>query len=623
MIGKNPNTLKTSIRILQAVVLIGFSVMLVRIFQLQIIDYEEYSPLSVQNSLRLEMVHPARGLILDRNGTIMVDNQPIYSITITPANFEMDNVSTLAKFLQMEEEVVRQKIMEAQQYSWHRTSRLFTEVPFNVFSAVQENLWQLPGIGHQIESKRNYPLNLKASHVMGYLREASREEYDQSDRIRLGDKIGKNGIEMVYEDFLRGELGNAYLRVNAFGQSLGSYNDGELNIPPVKGADIKTTLDAPLQELAERLMEGKSGGVVALDPQTGAILALVSSPQYEIEKLAGRTDMKYWQSINTDEMTPLFNRAISSREPPGSTFKPFMALVGLHMGIITPSTTIYNSGAYYRGRAYGDTAEPGEYDLERAIAFSSNTYFYWMMDQIASSGRLNEWSELIKDFGIGPKNQVDLPFEATGIVPDSTYMNRNFGPRNWGIGDLISLGIGQGMISASPLQMAVSVSSIANGGYRVQPHIVSEILYPDGEISYTNPEREQIEWIRNDYLNVVRRGMRGSVTVGSGRFYANLQDIEVLGKTGTAQNPRGRNHGWFIAYAPADDPKIALAVLTENSGYGSISAAPVASLLIEQYLTGEIDRQYVLNYVLNFVPRDDDDVPAISEETVDEVPVND
>lgn len=607
MRGRNPNNLKTSIRILQAVVLIGCTVMLGRIFQLQIIDYEEYSPLSMQNSLRLEMVHPARGLILDRNGTIMVDNQPIYSITITPANFEMDKIPALSGILEMDEETVRERVLEAQQYSWHRTSRLFTEVPFEVFSAVQENLWQLPGIGHQIESKRNYPLNLKASHLLGYLREASQEEYEESEHLRLGDKIGKSGIEMVYEDFLRGELGSDYVRVNAYGQSLGSYNEGELDVSPVKGANLITTIDAPLQDLAERMMEGKSGGAIAMDPNTGGILAMVSAPQYDASKLAGRTDQDYWESINTDPMTPLFNRAISSREPPGSTFKPFMAMAGLHMGIITPQTTIYNSGAYFRGRAYGDTAEPGDYDLVNAISYSSNTYFFWMMDQIATNGRLNEWADLIRDFGIGPRNNVDLPFEASGIIPDSTYMNRNFGERRWGIGDLISLGIGQGMVSASPLQMAVAVSSIANGGYRVQPHVVSEIRYPDGRTSTTEPQLERIEWVRPQYLDVIRRGMRGAVTEGSGRFYANLEDIEVLGKTGTAQNPRGRNHGWFIALAPADDPQIAVAVLTENSGYGSISAAPVASLLIEQYLKGEINREYVLNYVLNFVPRDEDD----------------
>lgn len=603
--GRNPNNLKTSIRILQAIILIGVLVMLVRIFQLQIVDYEKYSPLSMQNSIRLEVVNPARGLILDRNGTILVDNQPIYSVTITPANFNMAKISRLADILKMDEEVVLNRIREAQQYSWHRTSRLFTEVPFEVFSDIQENAWQLPGIGHKVESKRNYPLDLKASHIMGYLREASREEYLRSSHIRLGDRIGKSGLEMVYEDFLRGELGSSYLKVNAYGQNLGSFNDGELNISPSKGADLITTLDAEVQILAEKLMEGKTGGLVALDPKTGAIISMVSAPQYDIERLAGRMDMQYWQSINTDTKTPLFNRAISTRQPPGSTFKPFMGLVGLHLGLVTTETEIYNSGAYIRGRAYRDLADPGDYNLERALAYSSNTYFLWMMDRIATRSLLNQWSSLIQDFGIGPRNNIDLPFETAGIVPDSTYMNRNFGVRKWGVGDLMSLGIGQGMVSASPLQMAVATASLANGGYRVHPHLVSQIRHTNGDVDQTNPEeKKKIEWIREENLDAVKRGMKASMQIGGTNYFAYIPDIEIHGKTGTAQNPHGLNHGWFIAYAPADDPQIAIAVLMENSGFGSVSASPIASLLIEQYLTGKTTRPHIMNHVLNFSPED-------------------
>lgn len=606
--NRHATQLKTSIRILKGIILIGFSVMLGRIFQLQILDHEKYTPLSMQNSIRMEMVQPARGLILDRNEQILVENQPIYSITITPANFDMANLGKLAEYLQMDEQSLLERVTRAQQYSWHRTSRLVTEVPFEVFSAIQENIWQLPGIGQQVESKRHYPADLRASHIMGYLREASLEDYRRDSRLRMGDRIGKSGLEMVYEEYLRGELGSEYIRVNAYGQALGSYNNGALNVAPVKGSDLVTTLDIDLQRLTEQLMEGKTGGVVAMDPQTGAILSLVSAPQYEVERLAGRMDADYWQSINTDIRRPLFNRAISTRQPPGSTFKPFMGLLGLHLGLVTPDTEIYNTGAYIRGRAYRDLADPGDYNLEKAITHSSNTYFLWMMDQMASNSQLNEWSSLIRDFGMGPRNYVDLPFEREGIIPDSTYMNQNFGTRNWGIGDLMSMGIGQGMVSVSPLQMAVATSSLANGGYRVQPYLVHATRNSDGELSYTNPTREKIGWVRDEYLEAVQKGMRGAVQTGSGRFYANVPGIEVHGKTGTAQNPHGRNHGWFIAYAPAEDPQIAIAVLTENSGYGSISAAPIAGLMIEQYLNGEIQRQHVLDYVLNFQPRDTEQV---------------
>jgi penicillin-binding protein 2 len=612
--------IKSTARILQVVILLVWLVMFGRLIQLQIIDYEKYAPMSRENFVRQDFVNPARGLILDRNGINIVENEPIYSITVNPVNFNMANVPLLADLLHTNEEDVLRRIRDAQQYSWFRTSRLYTEVSFDVFSNIQENIWQLPGIGHQIESKRHYPLPLSASHTLGYLREASREEYLSSDRIRLGDKIGKSGIEMVYEEYLRGELGAEYNRVNAFGQTLGHYNNKEFNVTPVKGLDIITTLDADLQILSEKLMEGKKGGIVAMDPNTGEILSMVSAPQYDLSRLAGRLDSEYWRSINMNEETPLFNRAISSRQPPGSTFKPFMGLIGLHLGLITKDTKIYNSGAYFRGRAYRDLAEPGEYDLKEAIGKSSNTFFFWMMDQIASRRYFNQWSRLTKDFGMGRRNYIDLPFETAGIIPDSTYMNTNFGERRWGIGDLMSLGVGQGMVSVSPLQMAVATSVIANGGYRVQPHTVRGIIEADGTISYTEPNRERLDWIRNDHLELVQQGMRGVVISGSGRWYSDLGDIAVAGKTGTSQNPHGRNHGWYIAYAPFDDPQIAVAVLVENAGFGSISATPIASLVIEQYLRGEIERQHVYNYVLNFRPREDPPAEIeTGESDVDEV----
>ena len=610
----NSNQVKTSIRVLQGIILFGFIVMIVRVFQLQIIDYETYSPISMQNSLRMEVLQPARGLILDRNGTILVENQPIYSITITPSKFQMDKLPLLSKILQIDEEIVQERIRAAQAYSWQRTSRLFTEVPFEVFSAIQENAWQLPGISHQLESKRHYPTAVQAPHIFGYLREASPEEYRADERIRLGDRIGKSGLERSYENFLRGEIGTEYVRVNAFGQSLGTYEGAGLNVTPIRGADLITSIDAETQALAEKIMAGKRGGLVAMDPQTGGVIAMVSAPQYDLSKLAGRMDADYWRSLNTDPNTPLYNRAISSRQPPGSTFKPFMGLVGIEMGLVTPQTQIYNPGFYLRGRRYNDLADPGYYDLELAIAKSSNTYFFWIMDRIASRGRLNEWAELINDFGIGPLNNIDLPAERSGIIPDSTYMNRTFGERRWGIGDLMSLGIGQGMVSASPLQMAVATSTLANGGYKVQPHVVSGIRNGDGSIDYTQPVLEKISWVRDEDVETLKKGMFRVITEGGARWRSLIPGIDMAGKTGTSQNPHGENHGWFIAYAPMDNPQIAIAVLTENTGFGSQSAAPIASLIIEQYLTGEVNRQHVLDYVLYDFPGQ---LISITQETDD------
>lgn len=589
-------------------------IILGRLFQLQIIEYDEYSPQSRENALRQEVVNPARGLIYDRNGNLLVDNEPIYSITITPATYDTTKTSLLADLLNLPVSELQKRIDKARQYSWHRSSKIFTELDFETFSLIEENIWKLSGVGHQIESKRHYPIDsLKASHVLGYLREVTEAQYRETDMYNLGDKAGKSGLEQFYNNQLWGEKGVEYTVVNAMGQSLGSYQNGASDEAPVKGHNLHTSLDADLQLLAEDLMEGKRGAVVAIDPHDGGILSMVSTPQYDIRKLAGRIDQDYWQSVNTNPDNPLFNRAVLSRQPPGSTFKPLMALIGLELGIITPQTTVYNPGYYLRGRRYGDHADAGTYNLTKAIQNSSNTYFFWLMDQIATSGNLNRWHDMAADFGLGSKTGIDLPYETTGILPDSAYFNETIGVNKWGLGDVLNLGIGQGYISASPLQMAVLTAEIANNGYRLQPHIVHSIKKENGEVLRTNPEREKIEWLDQEDIDIVKQGMRQVVTNGSGRYWANLDSVKIAGKTGTAQNPHGEDHGWFIAFAPFEDPKIAVAVLVENAGFGSQSAAPVASLLIEQYLTGKINRPYVYQYVKDFKPETEEETATLNE----------
>ncbi len=576
-----------------------------RIFYLQIIQYETYSSLGEENSIRQEYVSPARGLIYDRNGVLIVDNEPIFSITVTPANFDKEKIPLLATLLETKVDEVKERINEAQRYSWYRTSPLLTDVNFETFSLIQENIWQLPGIGHQIESKRHYPTDMIASHIFGYLREADRNDYEESDDLRLGDKIGKSGLEMVYEDTLRGDLGVEFLKVNAYGQSLGNYEGERSTQNPIQGANLFTTIDAELQAFVELLMKDKIGAVVAMNPRTGEILSLVSSPNYNVDRLAGRLDRDYWAHINSDTTRPLYNRAISSRQPPGSTFKPLMGIIGLHLGYVDTTTIIKNTGGYRRGRIYRDIAPLGDYNLEKAITFSSNTYFYSLMDRISTQGDFNKWSKLVNDFGLGVQNGIDLPSATSGIIPDSSYMDRRFGIRKWGLGDLINLGIGQGVISVSPLQIAQMTSSIANGGYRIRPHLVHSIQNGDGSVMITPIVYEKIDWVKPDYLETVKKGMRGVVQEGSGRYYAKTGIIDLAGKTGTAENPHGFSHGWFTSFAPYENPEIVVTVFLENAGFASTSAAPIASLILEKYLTGEINRQYTYNYVMNWVPKED------------------
>lgn len=594
-----------SIRVLQVIIITLLLIFAGRLVQLQVIEYDTYGPLSLANSIRQESVSPARGLIFDRTGRMLVDNQPIYTITITPANFNPETIPLLSEYLDLDPLFLEERIQAARRYSWHRPSRLYTDISFHRFSQIQENIWKLPGIGYHVESKRHYPTAIKGSHIFGYLSEVTGQEYRSSQRYNLGDKAGRSGIEFVYEQDLRGELGSRYVRVNALGQTLGPFEDDQMGHSPIKGADIYTHIDYEMQLLAEDLMEGKTGAVVAMDPNTGGILALVSSPSFDVERLSGRIDMDYWMQLNADTTNPLFNRAISTMQPPGSTIKPVMGLIGLDYGIIDPDTEVNCRGGFTLGRLYRCTRAHGRQNLVEAIQNSCNTYFFSLMNQTMNRIGLNAWHRHTASFGLGQLTRIDLPNERRGILPDSAYYYTHFGDsRNWGIGDLISVGVGQGTLSSTPLQMALVASQLANGGYQVQPHIVDRIAYPDGSSIIREFEKERIPWIRQDHLRVIQQGMRKVVSEGSGRFYADISGVEVAGKTGTAQNPHGIDHGWFISYAPYDNPEIAIAVLVENAGFGSISAAPIAGLMMEQYFHGRIRRNWVYNYVKTFTPRE-------------------
>ncbi len=597
-----------SIRVLQVTIVTILLIITGRLIQLQIIEYETYGPLSLANSIRQESVSPARGLIFDRTGRLLVDNQPIYTITVTPARFDPQTIPLLSEYLDLDPAVLEERVQAARRYSWHRPSRLFSDISFQRFSQIQENIWKFPGIGYHVESKRHYPTDISGSHIFGYLSEVTQQEYNHSRRYNLGDKAGRSGIEFLYEEALRGELGARYIRVNALGQSLGPFEGDLKGHSPIKGADIYTHIDYELQLLAEDLMKGKTGGVVALDPNSGAILALVSSPDFDVDQLSGRINMDYWLTLNSDTTNPLFNRAISSMQPPGSTIKPLMGLMGLDFGIIDPNTTITCRGGFTLGRFYRCTRQHGRQNLVEAIQNSCNTYFFSLMHQSMNRVGLNAWHRHASSFGLGQLTQIDLPHERRGILPDSAYYNTHFGDsRNWGIGDLISVGVGQGTFSSSPLQLASMAAQLANGGYQIRPHIVDRVVYPDGSLRTYQYEKERIPWVKNAHLRVVQEGMRKAISEGSGRFYADISGVEVAGKTGTSQNPHGIDHGWFISYAPYDNPEIAIAVLVENAGFGSISAAPIAGLMMEQYFHGRILRNWVYNYVKTFTPRESND----------------
>jgi len=580
-------------------------VVLGRVFFLQVVEYEQYSLQGERNSIRQEIIPPPRGLIYDNKGELLVDNVPIFTLTINPANYDTSNNSLVADLLEIDASIIRDQVSKARNYSWYRSSPLISDVDFEHFSVIQQNLWRLPGIGHQLESKRNYTQKVNASHILGYLREADREDFNSNKNIHLGDKIGKSGLELIYQEELRGESGVEFKRVNAYGQTLGSFNLSSERKNAIEGANLISTINSDLQAFAEDLLIDKTGAIIVMNPNNGAILTMASSPNYDVDRLAGRLDQAYWAEINSDTTRPLYNRAISSRQPPGSTFKPLMGIIGLEEGLITPKTIIKNTGGYQRGRLYRDIAPKGDYDLAKAITYSSNTYFYKLMDDIATSGRLNIWSERVKEFGLGSPLEIDLPSATTGIVPDSAFLDRWFGKSRWGLGDLINLGIGQGILSVSPLQVATMTSAIANDGYRIYPHLVERVETTFGSSSPYLKSPKKIEWVKQEHLDIVKEGMRGVVQEGSGRFYVKNDVIDIAGKTGTAQNPHGFSHGWFTSFAPFESPEIVVTVFLENAGFASISAAPIARLLIEEYLMGS-HSSYVYNYVKTWEPREDD-----------------
>lgn len=602
-------------RILVGIVVVLWGALFFRLIQIQVFEYETYQPLSQKNALRLETIAGTRGTIYDKNGEILVENQPVFTVTITPIDYDTSNNQQIASILDIEIEEFIERIDRARRYSRHRPSILAAEVPFGPYSLLEENRWRLPGIGFRQQDKRNYPSSARASHVFGYLREADLRETQGSESIRLGDKIGKSGLELVYDPMLRGGLGERYYRVNALGQSLGEYTlaSNQRRNPP-RGDDLILTLDEGLQTYAERLMGDSKGAAIVMDPSNGALLALVSSPDIDLTRLAGRLDREYWTEINTDSLTPLFNRVTSASQPPGSTLKPLMGIIGQHMELITPETVIQNTGTYRLGRDYADLAPPGEYTLESSLAFSSNTYFFELMEQVARQGKLDEWAGYLQDLGLGERTGIDLGSESRGILPDSARMNQLFGVGQWGLGDLINLGIGQGVFSVTPIQLAVTTSLIANGGQRVTPHLVSERIVGGATREILEHPTTPVAWIENSTLEPIHKGMRAAVQNSVVSWLLEVPELEIAGKTGTAQNPRGQDHGWFTAFAPVSDPQVVVVVFMENGGFGSVSAAPIGSLLIEKALTGTTNRSYVERHVDAYVPPDPDDDEVEDEE---------
>jgi len=554
-------------------------------------------------------VYPERGLIFDRNGELLVANQPMYELIIIPENtVEFDTVQ-LSNLIGVEQNELSKRISSARKYSTKLPSVIQSQISKEKNAYLQEKIWLFDGFYLRKNSVRDY-IRPFASNVIGYTGEVDQNDIISNPYYEKGEMIGKQGIESYYEDRLRGVKGKRYFQKDRFNRIIGPYNDSKKDIPPKKADNITLTIDIKLQEYAESLLKNKKGGIVAIEPSSGEVLTLVSAPTYQSNQFIGQDRSVNFQSLLNDTINkPLFDRALQAQYSPGSPMKILNALIGLQEGVIDESTTFTcNAGHYYARNAF--MACHNKFgtisNLRKGIYNSCNTYFaktYKMIiDKYDSpSLGLDSWSKHIKSFGLGDYLGYDLSIGKKGFIPESNYYNRFYGNNRWSASTTISNSIGQGEILTTPIQMANFASAIANRGFFYKPHFVKKINNQANisfEKNLTSIDKENFEVVINGMVDVVERG--------TARI-AKIKNINVAGKTGTVENfiliegekKQLTDHSTFIAFAPAEDPKIVVSVFVENGYWGSRWAAPIASLIIEKYLTGNVERKWLESRMIN------------------------
>ncbi len=586
-----------------AIILVGL-VFIVRLFQIQVLDksYEQYA---LSNAQSARVIYPARGLIYDRNGEIMVYNQAAYDIMITPRQLEPFDTTQLCTILEISRESVLERLRSARAYSTRVPSVFMKQVSYENAALLQEKMFQYPGFYVQTRTLRKYTRPI-ASHALGYVGEVDQQILDKDPYYQLGDYIGVSGVEKAYEAELRGQKGKNVFLKDVHNQTIESYQGGKLDVPVKVGRNLTVTLDAQLQEYGEKLLAPYVGSIVALEPSTGEVLALVSAPGYAPDLLVGRNLGIQFGKMAQDTLNPLFNRALMAQYPPGSTFKTMMALVGLQEKVITVNTESSCSYGFYVGNIHtGCHLHATPLNLIEAIQNSCNTYFInvlkYVLTDVKYSNTANaydNWRRHLLSMGFTAPLGIELTNELDGNIPEATYFNRIYGENHWNYLTIRSMAIGQGELLITPVQMANMTASIANRGYYVTPHLVREIGDAEAiDPAYTIKHYTSID--SANYVPVVE-GMDLVINGGPGSTARNakIPGITVCGKTGTAENPHGNDHSIFIAFAPKDNPRIAIAVYVENQGFGTTYAAPIASLMIEKYLTGEVKRSWYENWVL-------------------------
>ena len=578
-----------------------------RLFHLQIID-KTYRLTATNNVLRHVTHYPARGLIYDRNGELLVFNEAAYDLMINPRQLAPFDTLEFCEILQVTPQQVKEAIQKARAYSLYRPSLFVRQISARNYAIFQEKMYRFPGFFVQPRTLRRYT-DKTAAHIVGYVGEVDEKIISGDRYYSMGDFIGISGVEKTYEEILRGKKGlNVYL-VDVHNRIMGPYMDGRYDTMSVAGKDIYLTIDKNLQDYGELLMNNKVGSIVAIEPATGEILAMVSSPGYDPSLLVGRIRSENYQRLSQDTIKPLFDRALMAQYPPGSTFKVINALVGLQEEVVGYHTEYSCYGGYQApGIRVGCHLHSSPLNLPRAIQNSCNAYFCNVFRNILDdkdfpsvTDAFNNWRRHVMSFGFGNRLGSDFPNELPGNIPDAAYYDRYYGANRWKSLTLISMAIGQGELLTTPLQMANMTSAIANRGSYHVPHILKEYT---GDFS-TGPAFGQWHYTSIDtaHFDIVIEGMdlavNGPPGSGSTARIAAIPGIRVCGKTGTAENPHGDDHSIFIAFAPKDDPCVALAVYIENGGFGATYAAPVASLMIEKYMTGKITRKWLEKYILD------------------------
>jgi len=569
---------------------------LAKLSVLQIFD-PTYKQIANANAIRKLTQYPARGYILDRNGEVLVYNEVSYDLMVVPAELgaPLDTMALcgladidIADFRKNLQNIQDQ--VKARKLGKSTPSPVVKQMSKLEVATLEERMYEFPAFFLQPRILRKYPKPI-AANILGYISEVDDKKLKEDPYYKPGDYIGNTGIEKSYEEVLRGIKGVKNIFVDNKGNPHGSYMNGQYDTASVAGQNLTSTLDILIQEYGEKLMAHKKGAIVAIEPESGEVLAMVTAPSYDPNLLVGRGIRKNYGKLVMDHNLPLFNRAIMDGYPPGSTFKLLNAAIGLQLGVLTPSTR-YPCGGGFRvgGHVVGCHAHPGPPDLLFSIQTSCNSYYCAAFRDIVNHGRNTEegyitWRKYITAFGLGTNfPDSDIPNVKSGLIPQSTFYDKWYGRGKWKPTTIISLGIGQGELKVNALQLANMTAALANGGWWITPHLGKKVDNESIRIFKRNETG-----IKPEYISIVKEGMQRVMTGGTGRG-AQIPGITSGGKTGTAQNPHGEDHSVFVCFAPADKPKIAIAVLVENAGFGATWAGPIASLMIEKYLFREVKR---------------------------------